>query len=166
MSNTTLRYWTFLWHHANQTDKREVTTLLEDLVKDVNFRVKDKKKSMNIQEITVEVNYLGIQWAMSEHHLQSEGHYCISQWLPWRRKHNACLISFQCSLLGITEQTHELSHINSIRKGFCKSSWALMQITLWIRNNIVGKNTWGISSNSKEQNHLIHSNITNFKKQP
>lgn len=37
-----------------------MTTLLEDLEKDMNFRVKDKK-TMNIQKITIKVNYLGIQ---------------------------------------------------------------------------------------------------------
>lgn len=34
-------------------DKREVTSSLGDLVKNMNFRVKEKRKSMNIQEITV-----------------------------------------------------------------------------------------------------------------
>jgi hypothetical protein len=36
-----------------RADKREVASSLEDLVENMNFRVKEKRKSMNIQEITV-----------------------------------------------------------------------------------------------------------------
>lgn len=37
-----------------------MTTLLEDLEKDMNFRVKDKK-NYEYSKITIKVNYLGIQ---------------------------------------------------------------------------------------------------------
>lgn len=75
--NRTSQYWTFSWHHANQTDKSEMTTLLEDLGKDMNFRVKDKK-IYEYLKITIEVNYLGIQWAMADH-LQIEGHLHLTE---------------------------------------------------------------------------------------
>lgn len=164
MSDRPLQWWTFLWHHANQTDKREVATLQEDSVKDMNFRVKEKKKHEYSENY-----YRSELFRNSMSHVrtspQSEGHCCTSLWLPWRRMHNASCIFSWCSTFGITTWTHEVSCINSIRKGFCNLPGLWCKIFLCIRNKVVKKYTWGISSNSKEQNNLIHSNVTKFKNQ-
>ena len=41
-------------------DKEEVTSSLRDLVKDIHFK-EQEIKPMNIQELAISVNYLGIQ---------------------------------------------------------------------------------------------------------
>lgn len=52
-------------------DKKEVTSSLEDLVKDMHFK-EWEIKPMNIQEFATSVYYLGIQGGMPGHYLQSK----------------------------------------------------------------------------------------------
>lgn len=68
-------------HHSNELihdimlirpDKKELTSSLEDLVKDIHFK-EWEIKPMNIQELATSVNYLGIQWGVPGLHLQSKG---------------------------------------------------------------------------------------------